>query len=678
MFVREDGGSTTVAAAVALLVSLSLVFAIANVSWVSSRAADVQAVADAGALAAANVLSGYATAAQVMDAIVLSLGLIGTLTLAIGLVLCAIPVLDVVGPPVVNAAMTVFDARASLARQSAAGLRMLEEALPYLMAANSALTVRANRGASGSYVGVAIPFPSEGASDYDSLLNDDAAEDARSAKDSGDKIDEIESEAAAAKERADEALRRGWLADCGGVTCMRERARSLAGMDGAQNPNYPAQTGWSFDVGIQRARAYYEQRLRAESYAGDDVEEMTRSAARAAFYEYALRQADESSVTTDEQGHVTCDVRPLPAGTQDVRQTSLYTDACWPVSQEPGGATLHASARCPGNTGGVSGTASLADQEAGAVGVCETCAFTVRSLGATPAASTSIDNGFEHYWREFVRAGADYQAAYNEQVDKEREAEQEAQNASDLFRQALEKVRATRVSPQPPGRYGCVCVAADVRGGYSREQLAQFAVSPAELPPRVAVAAATVAKDPAAKGNTVLAGFFDGIVARGGAIGAGGDVLDAIMTGWGDLLVSYGDGYQAFMQRARESFQHLQELGLGNVASWLRDALSSVIELTALEPADLSPKKPVLADTNDVMRASGNQWYQVMHALVMAGPSLDEARDVSSMMSALGLFTTELTGSDEITIATLTIPGTDKEVPIKVDFGWLSEVTAGM
>ena len=48
------------------------------------------------------------------------------------------------------------------------------------------------------------------------------------------------------------------------------------------------------------------------------------------------------------------------------------------------------------------------------------------------------------------------------------------------------------------------------------------------------------------------------------------------------------------------------------------------------------------------------------------------------MMSALGLFTAELTGSDEITIATLTIPGTDKEVPIKVDFGWLSEVTAGM
>ena len=90
----DERGSTTVASAVAILVSLALVFSLANVQWASSHAADVQVVADAGALAGANVVAAYVTIAQILDALVLSMGLIGLITMAVGLVLSAIPVVD--------------------------------------------------------------------------------------------------------------------------------------------------------------------------------------------------------------------------------------------------------------------------------------------------------------------------------------------------------------------------------------------------------------------------------------------------------------------------------------------------------------------------------------------------------------------------------------------------------
>ena len=54
---RDEEGSTTVGVALALLISLSLIFTSAQVYRVNSAAADVQDVADAVALAAENEVS---------------------------------------------------------------------------------------------------------------------------------------------------------------------------------------------------------------------------------------------------------------------------------------------------------------------------------------------------------------------------------------------------------------------------------------------------------------------------------------------------------------------------------------------------------------------------------------------------------------------------------------------
>lgn len=671
MFADEEG-STTVAAAVAVLVALALVFGMANTEWVASRAADVQAVADAGALAGVNVVASYATVAQVLDALVLSMGLVGMLTLAIGLVLSAIPVTDAAGPPVLRAATSVFEARAKLSRTAAQGLERLEKAVPFLVAANALAVVRANASADGSYVGVAIPYPLEGASDFGDLSADDVAEKVEEARGQGDEIEELSRLADEAKQLADEALERGWRADCGDDPSMRERAESLAGLSGALNPNYPTTTGWDFGVPILRARAYYRQRLASEAPLDGTPAEATRSAARKAFYAYAYEQVSQSSYTENDDGTVVCDLRELPANTSDVRATSLYTDAVWPCTMEEAGRTIHSYAGCPGATGPSAGLASVADEESGACAECPVCQFTVVDLGRAPAASTSISNGFEYHWRLVVEASRDYQARRAEQAQQEAAAREASEQATDLFREALERLSAIRVELAPPGRYGCVCIVADPSSHLAPGDLATVVSSGASIPARVAVSAAALARDGSSSGNNVLAGFFDGLVAQGGAVGGVSTVLDAVMSAWGGLLTAYGDGYRAFTQAMQSAFRGLSSLGMGGVSTWLKGALEDAVALTGLQPADLSAKKPVLVNSVDVMNRAGNDWYGAVRAMVVTMQTVDVGSDPQSLLAALGVFVETLTGSDKLTVAEFTVPGTGLSIPLEVDLGWLA------
>ncbi len=675
-FVREDGGSTSLAAATAILVSLALVFSLAAASWVQTKAADTQVVADAGALAAANTLACYSTVVQILDAVVLSLGLVGILALAVGVVLCAIPVVDLGGAQVVQAARSLLEVRTKLSRSAAQGLSKLEEALPFLMAANSAAAIRANVGEAGDYLGVALPFPLEGTSDFGKLDVEDTGDLIGDLLDSSGRLDDLTDKAEEAKAAADEARERGWQADCGpGEYSMRQRAQTLAGLSGAANPYYPSSDGWGFGVAIERARAYYAARLAQEGYEGGDAKELARSQARRVFYEYALREVNESSAVVLEDGSVALDLHELPENTADMRETSLYLEVRWPCTVEGSATVIHASLDCPGAEGAFAGMASLSQQDSGEVGVCAACEFTIADLGMAASAPTNFENGFEHWWREVVRASRDYQEARNEQASQETQARQEAEKTKEAFQEAIGSLGVVRIDLSPPGRYGVVCVVADAHTYSSPEELAAY-TGGAELPPRVAVAAATLAEDPAAKGNTALSGFFDGLVAQGGITGGVGGVLDVIMSAWGDLLVSYDSGYDAVMGATDTAFSMLTRVGMGSVAEWLKTALRETVSLAGIEPVDLSAKKPVLTNTNDVMALSGNSWYRAVHSMIVAAPSLGDAQDVSSVLQAMGLYTQALTGSDTIEVAKLEIPGTTLEIPIRIDFGWLAEVTA--
>lgn len=672
----DENGSTTVASAVAILVSLVLVFGLVHVEWTLTRAADVQSVADAGALAGMNMVSAYVTIAQILDAVVLSLGLVGMLTFAIGLVLSAIPVVNAVGPPVLSAAQQVFAGRERLARTTAQGLQQLERALPYLVAANALFTVRANAGPGVSYVGVALPYPLEGESDFGLLASDDGAARVEKIKEQGDEIDRLTEQAARYQEAAQEALERGWESDCGGYPSMRERAEVLIGLSGARNPHYPASSGWDFGVPILRARAYYQQRLAQEAPADASVAENTRSASRKAFYKYSLEQVERSSFIEYQDGTVSCDLRRLPANTSEVRETTLYTDSVWPCTLEEAGRTIHAYRDCPGARGLWTAPASVADEESGVCVMCSVCQFTVVDLGRTPAASTSIENGFEHHWRAVVDAAEEYEAQRFEQARHEGEAQEASKRATDLFGEALGKLGTVRVGLMPPGRHGCVCVVADPTTRMSPDELVRLVAPGTSLPPRVAVSAAVLARDAAASGNNILAGFFDGLIGKGGFIGGVSSVLDAVMSAWGGMLVSYGNGYQAFTEAMNTSFKGLSAMGMGRVSSWLKNALKSAVNLTGMQPADLSAKKPVLVNSADVMNAGGNDWYNAVRNFVLLIQRSDGEDGPTAVLAMLGIAVETLTGSDRLLVAEIEIPGTSLRIPIEIDFSWLAELEA--
>ncbi len=666
----DEEGATTVAAAVAILVSLTLVFALANVQWSTSRAADVQTVADAGALAGCNVVAAYSTIAQVLDALVLSMGLVALLTMAVGLVLSAIPVTQASGPPVLDAASKVFTARAKLAKSCAKGLEKLEGFVPYIVVANSGAVISANSSSAGNYLGFALPYPIKGSSDFGTLDDDDAQDDADELASSGERIDELSKQAAQDEQDASDALERAWQADCGGNVSMRERASTLAGLVGAANPSYSSSAGWDFGVAIRRARAYYAQRLSIESPASSSVEERVRSQARSAFYAYALEQVEASSFVRNSDGSVSCDLRSLPRNTTELRSTTLYAAALWPVTSEGGKLTIHGISDCPGAKGSSAGVGSVSQIDSGVLAVCGTCQFSAATLGRVPAASTSIDNGFEYYWKIVVEESYAYQAAKDAASGKLAEAKAEGERSRELFADALKKVSATRVKLSPPGAKGCVCVCADSATHSSPSSLLALFDEGAKIPSRAAISAAALAKDSAdSEGNNILANLFDGLVAQAGITGAAGGVLDSVMSVWGNVLVAYGNGYEALSAGMSTSFQTLSSWGLGGISGWLKGALSQTVDLLGIEPADMSAKKPVLTNSANILSQAGGTWYEVLRStlLLMSGTQTS-----FFSLAEIGGDALHYDGTGRLVLGEVEMPGSGRTLELAVDLSWLA------
>ena len=144
----EEGAYTTLAAAVSMLVVLSLLFVIASGIWSASRSGDVQVAADTTALAGANVVASYHTAATVLDAVVLSMGLAGLCVTGVGLVALLIPGANAAASQTIDVGLRMLDARNDFATSASRGLERLERALPFLVAANATRTCSAQSSAS--------------------------------------------------------------------------------------------------------------------------------------------------------------------------------------------------------------------------------------------------------------------------------------------------------------------------------------------------------------------------------------------------------------------------------------------------------------------------------------------------------------------------------------------------
>lgn len=663
LFVR-DNGYTSVAVVTALLVSVSLVLCVASAEWTLSRSADVQQVADATAMSGSNVVARFYTIAQVLDACVLSMGLVGMSVLGAGMVLSATPGARVFADMVIEEGMSIMRARNTFAKSAAEGLSKLEMALPLAIVANSYSCARANEGDGIEYAGVALPVPMESHSDYGTPAESVEAEDV---EDSSRNMQEAAQACEEAKARADEARERAWRADCvDSPRCLRTRAESLAGLSGAQNPYAASPETWNFGMPILRSRAYYAARQLRESPQASDIESVTDSLAREAYYRYALGEVEGAWYREFEDGSVDLFIPHLACNKNEVRETWLYTDPAWPCTTEPAGRTLHSCMDCPGALGSFAGTDSVAAVETGAARLCDVCRMDVGDLGSVASISTIANNGYEHYWEIIVNAARDYATARNEQAEAERRMRETAEEGKGVFERVLDQLRVPRPHIQPVGSWGCISIVMRGASVATPSELTSSLLQGTDLPRGAAVSAAALAPDESTRDNNILARFFDGLAKE--AEPSYGGLLGSVFTLWGNLLVSYGTAYEGVGSLAEGFLGKADGVFGGTVGAWLRTKVGEVLGAAGFAPADMRLRKPVLVGTGEVLGQAGMDSVAKVRSLIQAFPVGGSPIEIAR---ALGAWVWDQGAGGQVAVAELPLPGTDGSIPLTIDLASL-------
>ena len=674
----EDGAYTTLSSAVVILVVLTLLFSSAAAIWSMSRAGDTQAAADSGALAGANVVASYHTAATVVDASILSLGLAGFATIGTGLVAILIPGAELAAGDMVDTGIEIIKTRNKFAKSASKGLQKIETALPYLVAARATQAVSAQDTEGATYTGTALAVPKTSESDFVALEGSEISTDV--IKDTSKDLERAADELQKASEETAKAKERAWLADCGGsdpasvgsCSCMWERARSLAKLSDIENPHYASSVTWEPQVALDRAKAYYRLRLANEAPQGSSVETKAESAARKAFYTYASAEVNRAYITEDGD-RTTSYIPLLPRNTDEVRATELYTDAAWPTSTNDGKTYLHYGTSCPnykkGTPGGLASVAAYDGQDK-----CNRCHFGVSSLGAVAAPSTSIENGFEYHFDRFKDALEDYVECRNKELELMRQTEDEADRAGNAFDEAIKALSGERPRIAPPGRNGVVALA--VSGAISSpDELNSSFNTTVRLGDRGAISAAVLAPDDATAQNNVLSRFFSTLEERsGGVVG----VLDGVMDVWGRLLVGYGD-----IQGSADELmdEMIGDLGggsgaLSSIASWLGDTVSASVAALGLEPCDLRLRKPVLTDTANVIKSPGSDITGLSNAQDKLRSIPLGVTDPKALCEALEYQVERTISGTVFTLAEIPLPG-GGSIPLTVDVATLAGALGG-
>lgn len=667
---RDEEGFTTVGVALALLITISLVFTAAQVYRVNSASADVQDVADAVALAAENEVAEFMIVVRVCDAVVLSLSLTGAVVTGLGVAALCTPVTAAASEVLLKAAREVVRARNAFAEKATAGLNRLQKALPFLAAANAAAVASANNGGpmGASYVGLAVLVPTKGEE-----LSVDAAEAAGDLIDEAEgAADDIRQAAADAEEAAKEAnewKECAFMRDCGDAPayCLYERAATLAGMTGADNPRYTSVDTWSFSVALERAKAYYAHRLVAEEPQGSSTEERARSALRQRFYEFASSEVSKGYVheSTDS---FDANFPRLPKNTSEMKETVLYTEAVYPVTEGEGGTVMHAWPGCPAAVG-ATGRGSLAQREAGGYPTCPQCGFTAASMGKVAAASSSIENGFEYHYEAVARAADAYQKAREKLDPLTAEVKERTGGLLDRCLDVLRQASGKRIDAAPPGRFGAVAFVVNTAAAPASTGFASgYVLESGSLGARAAVSAATLLDESSDEGRNVLSSLVDGLRGEGGAaVGALGVVLDC----WSGLLGAYLDGQEAVTSTLENAVNALPFASASGLGTWAADALEKAVGALGLEPAKLDALKPVLVNAAHVTAADDGAFsarFLAVKARVVANPLASTDLFSSVVTSAEAAALEGIAGLDgTVEIASVRLFGEDgPEIPITI------------
>ena len=168
---HDEDGMTTVGMVVSLLLALSMIFSSAQVYRIQSVSSRVQSVADAGALAAGNVVAEFMVAVRVCDSVALSLSLTSLTSTGLGVVACCVPGGQGVGAKLLEAGARVADARDSFSKTASEGLTRIQKALPFLAAASAASVAQGNGSNGSDYTALALLVP-DSAEDHQDCSDD--------------------------------------------------------------------------------------------------------------------------------------------------------------------------------------------------------------------------------------------------------------------------------------------------------------------------------------------------------------------------------------------------------------------------------------------------------------------------------------------------------------------------
>lgn len=596
---RDEEGITTIGMSVSIFLCIALIFTSAQLYRISSASAEIQEVADASALAADNEVAEFVAAVNVCDAGILSLTLLSGTLFALGVVAACIPPTAALSEKLIEAADETMDRRDSFYDGAVKGLNALQKLLPFLAAVNAAGVAEANNTGAmdSSYFALAALIPQEGVK-FESLADGKLAALSGSIDENIDDIREDSAKAEEAAKRANDAKLRAFMADCGSApsACMYERAGRLSKISEEDNALYTNVDAWSFQVALKRIRAYYASRTMEPIASSGSIESRADSAIRKRFYEFAYEEF-ESAFIDDSEGAFSFELPALFKNTDQMKQTKLYTEACYPVTQNGSERTMHAWSGCP-KASGASRMGSISEMDSATFSTCPSCEFRVSSMGNVAAASTNISSGFEHHYEAFREAVEEYAQARAEMDPLTQAVKDKVNPIFDAIKDIFKDAAAKRLIPDPPGKYGAIAMVVNTAkppadSGFE----SSFINSGATLGTTAAVSAATLLKDDGSGGSGIISRIIGNMV---GDIPVLGGFADIVADCWTGLLRAYENGQDSFndaVESGLDSFSTSTSSGLG---TWVSDALRDMVKEVGLQPADIDPRMPVLVNTGHV------------------------------------------------------------------------------
>lgn len=681
-FKQGEDGFTTAGVAIALLLALTLAFGAVQACWVQSRSGQIQYVADAAALAADGAVAEVVTYAQVVDAALFTLSLLGLSSYAASAVASFIPGGQSVAARFADLGFKVFDARERFAKSAAKGLDVAQRALPALCTHKASGVANANGSAQGaSYAALAVPLPLQAGK----IAIKDCEEPKKEMQDMVGKEEEVQKqvkEQQEAQERMERDKERAWRADCGDKKSMCERAEHLAGLAGAANPAYSSPDTWSFDIAVARAKRYYAARLKQEekdavAFASD--EDMAQAVARKMFYGYALKTVSENKVSKSAQGAEIPWVKALAHGAEEVKGTYLYTQKAYPVSKDGESRVLHASTACS-KCGSPSGHASLEELDKGVLVKCPSCKYSLAVLVRSSQLTGIVESGFEFHYQRFVEAASSYAAAARSAEKSSGELEKSSDSMADNFKEALKGLSGSRLDFKLAGRYGCIVVV--YAGAQESPTALPFVGGPTKLGNRVAVSGACLAGDASVGQATLLQQVGAGLIPSESLAGG---LTKAVLGNWGALLGAYAQGVDGAQGTLEKVLNSIPLVGT-DLSESVSGKFSGAIEAVGLEPVRLEAYKPVLVNTSLIAQADDSAFSKTL-LKAQAGAKAQaqvEGRDIAGALETLDFPSLEGTeyAEDSLTLCTLSLLASglgvgerELSLPFSIDAGHLLKET---